>query len=119
MIDNTDLEILAARMDSAARLTVESARRLAVDLEETRMLAAEDRVQIARLIILVKRLTEMGDETRAATGRLERTTEHVAEDLAASIQRADEAPAETPGAGADAALRSPGETAAQAAAHEQ
>ena len=53
-----------------------------------------------------------------STGRLEQTTHHVADDLAASIVRADEAPKDIPGSGADAALRSAGETAAETAAHE-
>lgn len=111
----TDLARLVQRMDTAAETTLAAANALARDLEETRLLAAEDRIQISRLIMLVTRLTAQGASTLDGTNRLERTAAHVAEDLAASIERADEAPSEIPGAGADAALRSPGETAAEAA----
>ena len=82
---------MSANLDSViARLEV-----IASDLEEARRLAAEDRIQITRLIQLNQRLIRAG--------------EVVAENLAASIGRADEADADTPGAGADAALRSAGE----------
>lgn len=104
-----DLAAIVERLDAAARTTEAAARALAADLEEARQLAAEDRVQIARLILLVRRLTAQGEVMLHGTQRLERTAEHVAADLAASIARADQAPADTPGAGADAALRSAGE----------
>ncbi len=115
------MEAAAVRLvldrDILAQATVSAAQSLAIAVEETRLLAAEDRIQISRLILLVQRLTQQGESTQAAAERLEQTAAHVAQDLAASINRADHAPVETPGAGADAALRSPGETAAEVAAH--
>lgn len=99
MTDEQLKEILG-RLDTAAR-----------KVEDVALQAAEDRVQISRLILLTGRLLE-------STGRLEDTTHFVAEDLAASVVRADGADAETPGAGADAALRSAGQTAAEVAAEE-
>lgn len=114
---NNDLRAITERLDAAARTTEAAARQLAHDLEHTRLLAEEDRIQISRLILLVQRLIQQGQSTLGGTQRLEQTAAHVAQDLAASIVRADEAPTETPGAGADAALRSPGETAAELASH--
>jgi hypothetical protein len=111
------LQQIIDRMDTAARTTEEVARQLAADLAASRELSEEDRRQISRLILLTQRLTAQGDLTLHGTQRLERTTEHVAEDLAASILRADGADMSTPGAGADAALRSAGETAAEVASH--
>lgn len=108
-MSNTDeLKGIVSRMDEVSRLNVNSAKQLAFDLEVARELAAQDRVQVTRLIVLMQRLLEVA-------GRLEQTSHHVAEDLAASVQRADEAPSEIPGAGADAALRSE-HTAAEVAA---
>lgn len=118
MSDNAELKQIVLLMEAAARETTIVARKLAFDLEEARLLAVEDRVQISRLILLIQRLTQQSADNKAGTDRLEQTAVHVAEDLAASIVRADHAPAETPGAGADAALRSPGETAAQVASHQ-
>lgn len=118
MSNTEELQHIVERMDRAAQLVDQAAAKLALDLEEARLLAAEDRIQISRLIILVQRLTQQSESTLSGTQRLEATTKHVAEDLAASIVRADEAPTETPGASADAALRSAGETAAQIASHE-
>lgn len=115
--DADDMRAIIERMDAAARATEEVARQLALNLERANVLANEDRRQISRLILLTRRLTEQGEATLHGTERLELTTEHVAQDLAASIFRADCADARTPGAGADAALRSPGETAAQVAGH--
>ncbi len=68
--------------------------------------------------MLVRRLIAQGEITLHGTQRLESTAAHVAQDLAASIIRADAAPLTMPGAGADAALRSPGQTAAEVAAEE-
>ncbi len=117
MSDTDDLRCIIRQLDlaaknatAAAQTAVDAAVKLALDVEDVRLLAAEDRVQISRLILLMQRLAQ-------GTDRLEQTAAHVAEDLAASINRADHAPAETPGAGADAALRSPGETAAEVASH--
>lgn len=112
-----ELQSIVERLDAAARKTENAAQHLAVDLAESQRLAEEDRVQISRLILLVQRLTAQGEVTLSGTRRLEIGAAHVAEDLAASIVRADAAPAVLPGAGADAALRSPGETAAEVAAH--
>lgn len=114
-----DLQDVVHMLSNAARTTAAAAKQLALDLEETRLLAAEDRIQISRLILLVQRLIAQGELTLHGTQRLENTAVHVAQDLAASIVRADDAPTDTPGASADAALRSPGETAAQVAAHEE
>lgn len=83
-----------------------TAAQLNAALEDARRLAAEDRVQISRLILLTRRLLEATGLNAEGIERLETTAHFVAEDLAASIQRADAAPSETPGAGADAALRS-------------
>lgn len=105
---SSELEQIIARLDRAATLTEEAARKLAFNLEESKLLIEEDRVQIARLILLVRRLTEQGADTLEGTKRLESAASHVAEDLAARQNRADGAPS-IPGAGADAALRS-GET---------
>lgn len=113
------LQAIIVRMDTAARATEEVAQQLAANLEAAKELASEDRRQISRLILLTQRLIEQGESTLHGTERLEQTTAHVAEDLAASIGRADRADADTPGAGADAALRSAGETAAEAASHDQ
>lgn len=109
------LRQILVKMDEAAEATAKVAVQLAHDLEEAKELASEDRRQIARLILLTKRLTEQGEDTLHKTESLQETAVHVAEDLAASIERADEAPADLPGAGADAALRSPGPTSAQIA----
>lgn len=118
MCDNgIDLAHILAQMDTAAQLTINAAKKLAIEVEDARLLAEQDRVQISRLIMLVNRLIDQGEVTLHGTQRLEKTAVHVAQDLAASIVRADKAPAETPGAGADAALRSPGETAAEVASH--
>lgn len=124
-LDATILKMEAAAVrlvldrDVLAQTTMTAARALAIAVEETRLLAAEDRIQISRLILLVQRLTQQGEDTLTVTQRLEQTAAHVAQDLAASIVRADRAPADEAGAGADAALRSPGETAAQVAAHDE
>lgn len=116
-----DLEATAHKTEIVARrLAVDlekTAAKLALDLEEARLLAAEDRIQISRLILLVQRLTQQGKVTLNGTQRLERTAAHVAQDLADSIERADGADMDKPGASADAAFRSVGETAAEAAAH--
>jgi hypothetical protein len=106
--------------DVLAGSTRSAAMSLATAVEETRLLAAEDRIQISRLILLVQRLTQQGEDALAGTQRLEKTANRVAQDLAADRVRADEAPP-IPGAGADAALRSPGpgETAAEVAAHDE
>lgn len=111
MSNTEELQHIVSRLDEASRLTVESAKNLAIEVELARELAAQDRVQVARLIVLMHRLTE-------AIERLEQTSHHVAKDLAASILRADEAPTDIPGAGADAALRSE-HTAAEMAASEK
>lgn len=87
---------LEAKLDQVLEALEEAKTQLAVQ----QVLIAEDRVQIARLLILANRLlAKAGDAAGLAAG--------VADDLAASIDRADEAPAGTPGAGADAALRAP------------
>lgn len=117
MSNTEELHAIVERMDAAARTSAAAAAKLAYDLEAATLLLAEDRVQIARLILLVRRLIDQGEVTLHGTQRLEQTAAHVAQDLAADRVRADDAPADTPGAGADAALRSPGETAAQAATH--
>lgn len=119
MISPEEIAQIAAMMDEAAKTTLAAAQLLAIGVEEARKLAAEDRIQIARLIMLVQRLTAQGEVTLGGTLRLEKTAAHVAEDLAASITRADGANMDIPGAGADAALRSAGETAAEAASHEE
>lgn len=108
MSDTEELRHIVSRIDEASRLNIESAKQLSLEAELARELAAQDRVQVARLIVLMKRLLDVAD-------RLEQTSHHVAEDLAASVQRADQAPSEIPGAGADAALRSE-HTAAEVAA---
>ncbi len=110
MSDTDDLRCIIERLDAAAKMTAGAAAQLASELEVTRLLAAEDRVQMSRLILLVQRLTQQGQSA-------EMTAAHVAQDLADSNVRADEAPSETPGAGADAAMRSAGETAAEVASH--
>lgn len=106
-----ELQKIVEMLNTSATVTREVARQLAVDLEVARKLAAADRVQISRLLVLVGRLLEAVQSNSEGTLRLEHTAANVAEDLAASITRADEAPSETPGAGADAALRSPGTAA--------
>lgn len=111
-------ESIVERMDRAAKTALTAADKLAVELETQRDLAAQDRAQIARLIVLVQRLLDALLLNSAGVLRLEQTSVHVAEDLAHSIGRADLAPIDIPGAGADAALRSPGETAAEAFRHE-
>ncbi len=108
MSNDVDLSRIIDRIDKSALLTHEAAEKLAIELELARELAAQDRVQITRLIVLMQRLSTSVD-------RLEQTSKHVASDLAASISRADQAPTEVPGAGADAALRS-GQTAAEVSA---
>lgn len=100
-----ELQALVDRLDAAASKAEAAAKQLAVELEESRRLAEEDRVQVARLILLVQRLTAQGEFTLHGTQRLERAAASVASDLAASVGRADEAE-DTPGAAADAALRS-------------
>lgn len=117
MSDNDELKTIVLLMKDAATETAKVAMLLGQELEQDRLLAAEDRVQISRLILLMQRLTEQGNGNSEGMARLEQTAQHVAEDLAASIVRADGADVQTPGAGADAALRSPGETAAEAASH--
>lgn len=112
-----DLHAICLRLDQAASTALVVAEALAVELDVQRDLAAQDRVQIARLIVLVQRLLNSATLNAAGVGRLEQTSVHVAEDLAADRARADAAPLDVPGAGADAALRSPGETAAEAACH--
>lgn len=111
------LKRIIEQLDAAARQTERVARQLAINLEMALEQSTEDRRQISRLILLTQRLTAQGEMTMHGTERLERGAAHVAEDLAASITRADEADIRTPGAGADAALRSPGETAAETARH--
>lgn len=115
MTATDDLHAICDRLDKAASTAVQVAEKLAEELAVQRDLAATDRVQIARLIVLVQRLLDSAKLNAEGVERLEQTSAHVAEDLAASIVRADEAPVETPGAGADAALRSPGLTAAEIA----
>lgn len=83
-----DTEVLA-KLDEV----LEELRQQKDELAVQQQLIAQDRVQLARLLILANRLVQTGKD--------------VAKDLAASIERADGAPA-VPGAGADAALRSAG-----------
>lgn len=107
---------VARDASEASKQANEAASKLSLEMQLQRELAVADRAQISRLIVLAQRLLENVDKAALGTDRLEKTAEHVAEDLAASIGRADAADADTPGAGADAALRSAGETAAQHAA---
>lgn len=80
MCEPYELQAVLDRLDKAAEGLVLAQKEL-----------MEDRRQIARLIVLVQRLTEGADV--------------VAANLANSIERADDAE-EVPGAAADAALRS-------------
>lgn len=98
MTDSEDLHAIIDRLDAAAAKAEDAAERLADEAEAVWLLAAEDRIQIARLILLVGRLTRQA-------GRLEAGAAVVAEDLAASTGRADDA-GDVPGVAADAALRS-------------
>lgn len=68
------------------------------DLAVQQALIAEDRVQISRLLVLANRLM-------AAVESAAQKADVIADDLAAAVGRADAAP-DTPGASADAALRS-------------
>lgn len=105
--DDQQLQQIVQRMDDAARLTLLTAKSLAVELETQRELAAQDRVQLARALVLLQRLIGSVDLNALGTERLEQGAQFVAADLAARERRADDAPP-IPGAGADAALRSRG-----------
>lgn len=89
----TDTDLMA-KLDKVLH-ALETARN---ELAVQQVLIAEDRVQIARLIVLVGRLLE-------GQGRSKDAADLVAANLAASTNRADEAEGE-PGAAADAGLRS-------------
>lgn len=91
--------------EAAARLEAATTK-ITACLEEARLEAEQDRIQIARLILLTQRLLEQGSVTLHGTQRMERAAEAVASDLAASVERADRSDTATPGSGADAALRS-------------
>lgn len=92
---DTDLKPVLDRLDAVLdRLDAQQKRTeaRAEALEIANELLAEDRRQISRVIVLLRRVIE--------------GSEHVAADLAASIARADGGSLDTPGASADAALRS-------------
>lgn len=85
---------LVVKLDEVLR-ALEQAR---IELAAQQVLIAQDRVQMARLIVLVGRLLE-------GQGRSKDAAELVANNLADSIARADDVDGE-PGAAADAGVRS-------------
>lgn len=88
----------SARMDEASVEARHAARVLATNVEVTKMLAQQDRDQLARLVRLLDRLDD-----KVSAGNI--AAEEVAHDLAASHARADAAGGPH-GAAADAAMKS-------------
>lgn len=105
VVDRLEQAAIDSR-DAIEAMRVEDAERrltFAAGQEASRMLAAEDRVQIATLLSELRRVNaKVDDAAGAAAG--------VAADLEAGHVRAEEHDADVPGAAADAAVIRPTET---------
>ena len=104
IVARAELVHLTGQIERAGKQTEVAAALLATNLEVTRMLAVEDRLIMSRLVGVVDGV-ETSSAANSATGlRIEKAAACVADDLAASHLRADEA--EGPhGAAADAASK--------------
>lgn len=71
-----------------------------------RLLVAQDRARILRLIASVERLTSMAEAGRRSNRRIEDAAAVVAADLQLSHDRADATKGDVPGEAADAAMKS-------------
>jgi len=92
----------------AAEINHQLAESLKVGVEGSRLLAVEDRAQLARLMVLFGKLEAKTDMNLVLNHEAKTTAASVAADLAASHERADAVAADNqaPGETADAASRS-------------
>lgn len=101
----SSLRDVVNRLDAAAGVNAAAAEVLRIQVEASRLLSVQDREQMARIIILMDRLTvkvDAGDEQRS---RMERKQAEVASDLRKSHERADAVDG-VAGEASDAASRS-------------
>lgn len=101
----SSLRDVVNRLDAAAIANSTAAEILKVQVEAARLLAVQDREQMARLVIFVDRLTVKVDKGDVQRDRMEAATVDVATDLEQSHRRADAVTGRA-GEAADAASRS-------------
>lgn len=93
------------RLEAAARENKAASEVLAVNVEAARQLAAQDRAQIANLVVLLETVSAKQRESIKTVDRLEAGGRLVAQNLDEAQTRAEQVEGGEPGAAADAAVR--------------